>query len=183
MASLKAFLTTFGSAVSMPEAALYERQRALVRHGILKPTPGRGPGSGVELSTYSVATLLIACVATPSLSEVDERIQNYCDAAAFDQICPLTGKSSFRDAIIALLEQKTLVDRVQYISSVHQIPDCVISFTQARKTMNSLFRWKRDDRSVKGIFSSSVVRSEAIQSLCSYFTKEGDVHERSYQRA
>jgi hypothetical protein len=178
MSGLKSFLHALGPVVGMNPAALYERQRALVRHGILQPIPGRGPGSGVELSAYSVATLLIACAAAPSLSDLDGRIAQYCKAPAFDEICPLTGKKNFREALQAILEEKALMERVHFISVDHNTPDIFIEFTQRRKHMQSIFRW-REGPSLKGIMSSSTILHEALSTISYFLSREADIYERS----
>jgi hypothetical protein len=70
MNSLKQFIPVLSDIfVNLSENALYERQRALVRVGLLKPIAGRGPGSGVPLTPESVAMLLIAVLATDNLNE------------------------------------------------------------------------------------------------------------------
>src|SRR5215211_4926587 len=58
--SLKALIPAIAQVLEMNPATLYERQRALVRSGLLKTKSGRGPGSGVRASADSVAILLIA---------------------------------------------------------------------------------------------------------------------------
>ena len=47
MASLKSLIPELARALDMTSAALYERQRALVRASLLQQRPGHGPGSGV----------------------------------------------------------------------------------------------------------------------------------------
>jgi hypothetical protein len=74
MASLKAFLSGVAPILNVTPAALYERQRALVTLGVLKPTKGRGRGSGVLLTADNFAAVLISMLVTDSLSEVDERV-------------------------------------------------------------------------------------------------------------
>jgi len=58
----------------MSPAALYERQRVLVRLGVLTERKGRGPGSGVKLTAESLAALLTSVLITDNLSEVDDRV-------------------------------------------------------------------------------------------------------------
>lgn len=69
MMGLKSFIPKLSKVLEISEIALYERQRALVRAGLLKNVEGRGPGSGVRLTTEALATLLIALLVTPNLSE------------------------------------------------------------------------------------------------------------------
>jgi hypothetical protein len=73
MFGLKWFIPHLSDLLHLTKPALYGRQRALVRAGLLKSRVGRGPGSGVELSAGSVAMLLVAVLATDNLSEVEEK--------------------------------------------------------------------------------------------------------------
>ncbi|MCA1533860.1 hypothetical protein I6F21_14960 [Bradyrhizobium sp. NBAIM03] len=73
MSSLKTFLHDISGRLRMSPAALYERQRELVRHGLLPVREGRGPGSGVPLTPETVATFLIGLLATDSLTDLAER--------------------------------------------------------------------------------------------------------------
>jgi hypothetical protein len=70
MNSLKSIIPLLSDLLRLSEHALYERQRALVRGGLLKATEGRGPGSGVKATPESVAMLIISVLATDSLSDV-----------------------------------------------------------------------------------------------------------------
>ena len=73
MASLKSAIPELASIlITLSENALYERQRALVRAGLLTQVEGRGPGTGVELSAGSLAMMMVAVLATDSLSEIAE---------------------------------------------------------------------------------------------------------------
>jgi hypothetical protein len=69
MIGLKTFIPQLSKVLEISEIALYERQRALVRAGLLENTEGRGPGSGVRYTPETLATLLISLLATDSLSE------------------------------------------------------------------------------------------------------------------
>lgn len=73
MSSLKGYTIALARILETSPAALYERQRALVRAGLLDLGDGRGPGSGVRSSAASVALLLVAVLAADGLSEVAER--------------------------------------------------------------------------------------------------------------
>ena len=105
MASIKTTLPALSKILGMSESTIYERQRALVRIGALKPLPGRGRGSGVELNTRNLATLLIGCGAFMSLSDLDERVHQYIRAPA-EKPCIMTGCRTLRDAIEATIEGK-----------------------------------------------------------------------------
>jgi hypothetical protein len=104
--SLKAYVPLLAWRLGTTPAALYERQRALVRHGVLDQSEGRGPGSGVQLAPYPVALLLLAVLATDSLSETAEKVRAFAIAKsnAADGLCPLTGESTFVEAIARVLD-------------------------------------------------------------------------------
>ncbi len=73
MIGLRTFLKDFaGYCDDGSFDALYERQRELVRCGLLPVIGGRGPGSGVPLTSDTLATFLIALLVTESLKEVGE---------------------------------------------------------------------------------------------------------------
>lgn len=73
MIGLKAFLNVIAEWSEEPFDSLYERQRELVRCGLLPVRPGRGPGSGVPLTPETLATFLIGLLATDSLSDLARR--------------------------------------------------------------------------------------------------------------
>jgi hypothetical protein len=72
--SLKSVVQELAPAFNMTPAALYERQRVLVRAGWLSGKEGKGPGSGVHATPHSVSLLLISALATDSLSEVEVEV-------------------------------------------------------------------------------------------------------------
>lgn len=69
MKSLKAFSATLAEILLVAPAALYERQRILVRDGVLESVAGRGPGSGVRLTADAVATVVISLMASETVAE------------------------------------------------------------------------------------------------------------------
>jgi hypothetical protein len=115
MTGLKSFLPTLGDILRYQPAALYERQRELVRLGLLTAGKGRGPGSGVKLSEDAVAVMLIALLVTDSLSETDERIKIFCDLRA-SRPCRLTGANTFREAVAAILSSTKIAERVTLLN-------------------------------------------------------------------
>jgi hypothetical protein len=104
--SLKAYAPLLAWRLRTTAAALYERQRALVRDGILEQSEGRGPGSGVHAAPYSVALLLVAVLATDSLSETSAKVRSFAAAksTAADGLCPLTRKPTFVEALAQVLD-------------------------------------------------------------------------------
>jgi hypothetical protein len=109
MSGLKSFLHAISPIIGVSPAALYERQRALVKLGLLSVAPGRGPGSGVPLSADNVAAMIICVLATDGLSEVDQRVVELCNAppdisTALSRIhWTKSGKPTFRSEIARLL--------------------------------------------------------------------------------
>jgi hypothetical protein len=101
MSSLKAFLPRVAEYVGMSSAALYERQRALVRCGILKGKEGWGPGSGVKLSADALAALLASLMVTDNLSEVDDRVRLLLEAPPTEGT--KTKAKTFGDALSIIL--------------------------------------------------------------------------------
>jgi hypothetical protein len=73
MASLKAFVPELSRLLGTTPAALYERQRALVREKLLEQTEGHGPGSGVKATPLNLARLIIAATASEDLAACAER--------------------------------------------------------------------------------------------------------------
>jgi hypothetical protein len=110
--SLKAFIPVLGDVLGMSNAALYERQRALVRAKLLDRPQRPGRNSGGSLATPdSVGIMLIAVLATDNLSEVDQRAVVLARQRARKpgsgeiSLCGLTGKSTFREALEAILAE------------------------------------------------------------------------------
>lgn len=117
MTSLKSFCETLAPYLDRTPAALYERQRALVRMGAL-PDPVRGRGKGLEATPATVAMLVIAVMETDSLSGTDLRVHLLAKARyRFAQDkgggrCELTGKVLFADALAAILGSTRLAAQV-----------------------------------------------------------------------
>jgi hypothetical protein len=140
MISLKAFLPQISRIFSTTPAALYERQRALVRLGLLEPTEGRGPGSGVPLSADNLAALIIALAVTDNLSDTDKRVQKLCDASpGFGSKCKFTGATTFRDAFSIILGSVEMAGRLEYIGVNRAELSAMIGYRQGRRSMNSPF--------------------------------------------
>ncbi|SHH13157.1 hypothetical protein SAMN05443248_3800 [Bradyrhizobium erythrophlei] len=128
MSSLKAFLPQLADVIGSTPAALYERQRALVRQGVLQPLVGRGPGSGVELSADAIAALLISVGAASSLSEVDSRIIKYCEAQSAIGKCLFTNQKKLRGALAVILTDLHLLGRTGDIVVHHEYPLATIDY-------------------------------------------------------
>jgi hypothetical protein len=104
MKSLKSFLPQISGFLSTTPAALYERQRQLVRLGILTAEEGHGPGSGVKLSADGVAALLVALLATDNLSDTDDRVRLLLNSRPSSKAkSAKTDAKTFRQAVATLL--------------------------------------------------------------------------------
>jgi hypothetical protein len=120
MASLTSFLPNLASHFEVTSAAIYERQRALVRLGLLPQPRGRGRGAGALASPETVALICISLLATDNLSETDNRITTLANVPVYThykrKYCRLTAASDFRNAMTAILADINLAERVK---SVH----------------------------------------------------------------
>jgi hypothetical protein len=106
MSSLKSFLYEVAPVVGMTSSSLYERQRELVRHGLLPVREGRGPGSGVPLTPETVATFVIGLLASDSLTDLAEQTASLCSARPL----LVTKRSTRRGATFHSDVAKALVD-------------------------------------------------------------------------
>ena len=141
-ASLKFYIPTLAYRLGTTAAALYERQRALMRAGILLCSPGRGPGSGVQVSPQSVALLLIGISTTDSLSDTPEKVRIFAGArSAPDGKCPLTGTSYFADAVARVLDPHQELDHsfVKSITVGRTSGLCCIHYNSKRRSNVSQF--------------------------------------------
>jgi hypothetical protein len=102
--SLKGYIPALARLMQTTPAALYERQRALVRAGLLAAGEGRGPGSGVRTTAPAVALLILSVLSTDRLSESDARTGILAELSpANGKRCPHTGRRTFIDAFATLL--------------------------------------------------------------------------------
>jgi hypothetical protein len=101
MKSLKSFLPQISGFLNSTPSSLYERQRQLVRLGILTAEEGHGPGSGVKLSADGVAALLLALLATDNLSDTDDRVRLLLESRPSSKA--KADARTFRQAVAALL--------------------------------------------------------------------------------
>jgi hypothetical protein len=108
---LKTYFPTLAEYVGASPVQLNEWMRALVSVGALSARPGRGPGSGVELSATSVSVLLLALLSSDIRNEAAEWARKLSKAKPLPQRqCSITGARTLRDAIARGLEGKGLYD-------------------------------------------------------------------------
>jgi len=115
--SLKSLIPGLAKDLRLAPAALYERQRALVRADLLHGRPGRGPGSGVEATPASLALLFISLLATDSLSQTEEATRALAKLKCRAGQCRLTGKKTFGQAVAAVLGSDKLLSNAMFIAA------------------------------------------------------------------
>jgi hypothetical protein len=121
--SLKAFIPKLAKALEMNPTALYERQRALIRGGLLETKAGHGPGSGVRLSPESVAMLLVSILATSSLVDVEAKTREVAELQGPEGV-------SFAQALTRALGSEDLAADVETVG-YFDIHRAVINYKQA----------------------------------------------------
>ena len=110
MPSLTSLLPRISAPLGLTSAALYERQRALIRIGLLPSPQGRGKGSGAKANPDTVALLIISRLFTDNLSDANDAVRKLANAPFADRrrkACKWTGARIFRDAVSALLKDKS----------------------------------------------------------------------------
>jgi hypothetical protein len=144
MMSLKAFAPVLAVALGTTPAAIYERQRALIREKLLPAPTGRGRGHGLPATPETVAMIIIAMMATDNLSDTDNRVRKLAKAKVNESLqsrnskrpdtrAPaLTGKRNFKSALVALLSAKWLGDGIVQVSRkdlhvkiIHTVDDLI----------------------------------------------------------
>lgn len=139
MISLKAFAPILADALGLTPAAVYERQRALVRADILPTPTGRGRGNGLPATPEYVAILVIAALATDNLSEIDNRVSELANArfdARLEKACLLTGKLTFKDALTAILTADTMARDVSVAVSRLSLTASVFYYRGRRRHLD-----------------------------------------------
>jgi hypothetical protein len=145
MMSLKAFLPQISRIFNSTPATLYERQRALVRLGVLDAADGRGPGSGVPLTADNLAALIIALGVTDNLSDTDQRVAKLCGASpAFKSTCPFTDAATFRGALAVVLGSIEKASKIEFLAINRDELSASIGYRSGRRSMHSPFQSNRN---------------------------------------
>jgi hypothetical protein len=118
MISLKTYIPTLAYVLNLTPDALYERQRVLVREGLLTGSIGYGPGTGVQATPPSVAMLIAAAMATDNLSDIGVLVSKLSAARPEDGTCSLTSAHNFGQALIGILAESEIASRVVAIEVV-----------------------------------------------------------------
>lgn len=94
-------------------AVCYERQKALIRAGILPLLPGRGPGSGVRLTPEAIAALLVAVMGTDTLAAAASATAELLASRSRDW--PIDGGHTLKDALVAMITRPDLARQIDEI--------------------------------------------------------------------
>ncbi|WMT78851.1 hypothetical protein [Bradyrhizobium sp. Ash2021] len=142
MSSLKQFIPVLSEIFfNLSEHALYERQRELMRAGLLSPIPGRGPGSGVPLNSDSVAMLMVAALATDNLSEVGNATKILIGAMRIPTQASkslLVGAANIHAAISRAISSGADSDRIRSIK-VNRLRLSSVIYTEEKPEVPVLF--------------------------------------------
>jgi hypothetical protein len=158
--SLKGFIPVLAKQLDMTPAALYERQRALVRAGLLEAGSGRGPGSGVRATPDSVALLLIAVLATGSLSETEGHAKVLANLSSNTGRCPLTGKRRFASALAEVLASPDLAKHIRWVAAARGGTKVFAEIASLEEGKKEVEDWKFSVFSFAKAKSGLIVRAQ-----------------------
>ena len=139
MISLRSYLPFLARQINASPVTLYERQRELVRAKLLSKGEGVGRGSGVELSSSSVAMLLIAMLSSEALVGSARAVHRIALLRATLGKCELTGKRLFHEACGALLTSYPSGVRISGLEVSRTAPHAAINFQRGVKNFISEF--------------------------------------------
>lgn len=168
MFALKTYLQSIAPLLGASGDALYERQRALVRMGVLHAGAGRGPGSGVKATPESIGMLLLSFLGTEGPAGTAEKTAALAQLSPSDgDRCPLTGQRSLIDAIVSILRSESLGRKVEDLTVSRTIGRATISFRDRPrgKVKTSTFGQASEDEGfyfVKAGLSGAVLNSVAL---------------------
>jgi hypothetical protein len=111
MIGLKTYLSTLAPRLGQTHDMLYERQRALMRHGLLESVEGHGRGSGVRADEKALAVFLISLLAH-DLLVLTFVAKIFCMMKNDEGKCPVTGARTFQEAMQRVLGDEKLAARV-----------------------------------------------------------------------
>jgi hypothetical protein len=112
MDSLKKFSERLAPLMGTTPAALYERQRQLVRLKLLAAPEKTGPGGGIRATPANVAVLLLACLVTDNLSEISSNVGKLARTTANEGRCRVTQATNFLAALTRILSDSAIASSV-----------------------------------------------------------------------
>jgi len=170
MASLKGYTPKLGRLLGITPATLYERQRALVRAGLLKPTKqGRGPGTGVAATPFSVAMLLIAATAASELSETVERTRELVRASRRGN-----GSDFFHEHLTKILASGNAASSTKGITISRSAPRAVIRH-QSGSRLTTSYIYEGRVRAEPALRILVEIDGEALRQIAADLADDRDV--------
>jgi hypothetical protein len=114
--SLQQRLPVLAEILNANRTTLYERQRALVREGLLETLPGHGRGSGVAATPESIAMLTIGMLSSVNLADAGPLARSFSEAGSITAKCRFTGAKTFHGALSRILLDESLAKRVNGVT-------------------------------------------------------------------
>ena len=179
MASLASFLSTLSPLLGRSVAALYERQRALVRMGVLPKASGRGRSSGGATATpNTVAWLLVSLLATDHLSEVPRETELLANAKIDDNVFPpFPSDASFVQAIAHVLANPAVAERITHFQVSRGSPNAGIGWIIGKGADATIghadFRAEREPIAPGLAVRASVNAADVIRPIAKLLSERG----------
>jgi hypothetical protein len=148
---------------------LYERQRELIREGLLHAVQGRGRGSGVQATPEAVAMLLVGRLASIGLAGAGPRTRGIAEAVLLPPppvpdrppYVPADG-ARFVDVLVSVLTDEALAALVYAIEVDTAYCYAVISFP---KTLPIVFTDRNKTESVPPIRTRNSISGDTLRAL------------------
>jgi hypothetical protein len=112
MGSLTGFLPTLAPRLGLTPAALYERQRLLVKMKLLQKPVGRGRGSGAIASPETVAWVILAVLVADNLSDIGGRLKVFAHGKIGARKGPFRKDCSLIDALRTILDRPEIAAKI-----------------------------------------------------------------------
>ena len=112
MESLKKYSEKLAQPMGTTPAALYERQRQLVRLKLLTVPEKTGPGGGIRATPANVAMLLLAALVTDNLSEISANIGKIARTTPNEGRCRVTRAPSLIAALTRILSDPAIASDI-----------------------------------------------------------------------
>lgn len=167
MTGLKSYLPVLAGHLKTTPDALYERQRQLTRLGLLLPTGGRGPGSGIRVSPAVVTMMVLARLATDNLADAAVCADFLFSKGSDLERCPLTGATTFGKAIELIFASEKIASAVNQIEVLRSDLRAQIYFSQKGKHGASKISGFGKELGATGLQSSWLLPGETVMAIAS----------------
>jgi hypothetical protein len=139
MESLKKYSEKLARLMGTTPAALYERQRQLVRLKLLTVPEKTGPGGGVRATPANVAMLLLACLVTDNLSEISANVGKIARTTANEGRCHVTQAASLIAALTRILSDPAIASGITSLTFYRSEGTASIGFMKNNLILQSKF--------------------------------------------